>query len=316
MPKLIPVLYNRRKYPSGIKPKIEEIAANFDSEKKHTDLQYSLHTEYSYREREFSSPALIGLDELKSSDKKGVPRLWASEKWAEQFATFIERISDDEKSPEVIEVHPPFDDYTENMEDFVHIYSIFEDRIRSLFPESLVVIENRYGSQYRGGKFRVSKCGDIIELSQLIKKNNLRLKLVLDFAQLFSSHNMDIGRFTKENISSILERISPVRENISSVHLWGKCLGKTGRSVVHTGTLDSYFNGLRCDDVKTMDYSNLDAYVEYENHGDNLKTHFLTEMKKLLDDNKKRYFVPEVNSREIHLQSIVNDLLNAGFEFV
>ena len=51
-------------------------------------------------------------------------------------------------------------------------------------------------------------------------------------------------------------------------------------------------------------------------HGDNtLKEFFLTSLYHLLDDGMPRFFVPEVNSGDDDLASIVNDLIKAGFTF-
>ena len=48
---LIPIQYHKRKYPAGIKPKITEVAGNFDVSSIKCEMHYSLHTEYSFAAR-------------------------------------------------------------------------------------------------------------------------------------------------------------------------------------------------------------------------------------------------------------------------
>jgi len=43
---LIPIQYHKKKYPSGLTPKIKEVAAHFDIEEVDTSFPCSLHTEY------------------------------------------------------------------------------------------------------------------------------------------------------------------------------------------------------------------------------------------------------------------------------
>ena len=47
-----------------------------------------------------------------------------------------------------------------------------------------------------------------------------------------------------------------------------------------------------------------------------LKNVFCKEIFKLLNDKKRRYFVPEVNSTEEDLITILKDLKEVGFKFI
>ena len=288
----IPVDYDGRRYPEDISPKIKEVAGNFDVPYIRPLKEYSLHTEYSYGKRKFDTNLISSFNTIKESHKDFVPKLWANKKWAEEFSDFIIKLVGSNRPPKIIEIHPPFNDYCNSIDDFIEIYQVFEGRITETYPETEILIENRYGTIYRGGKFLVSNVSDLEKLCDLINKNGLRLRVVLDFIQVFSSYNLGPGKFNMEKISSVMKSIYPIREMIKGVHLWGKKDYGSGRFVAHMGNLDTYF-------------------VQK-----NLKDIFLGELYKLLDDGNPRYFVPEVNSSDQDLRSIIEDLKRSGFKFV
>lgn len=318
MVRLIPISYRNKKYPDGIVPKIKEIPAHFDSRVTTSDLDYCLHTEYSYGPRKFKSSACKDLSGIRVTDRKGVPKLWFNEAWGTNFTQFIlQFIGENQKSPRIIEIHPPFNDYCKNLSQFIELYTNFEDKILSICPETEILIENRYGSQYSNGAFILSRTDDLNKLTELIREHNLKLKIALDIPQLFSAYHLEIGKFSKNRLSEIFKELYPVRKYIASIHLWGKCFGKNNRISAHMGTLDSYFNGLRCEDLSTLNVNTLNSYLKEKvlNNND-IKKYFLGELYNLLNDGKVRYFLPEVNSRSEHLQSIVRDLIDSGFKFV
>ena len=119
MAKLIPIQYHNAEYPNDIKPRILEVEGNFDSMKIKVNSQYSIHTECSFINRKFNSDIVIKYDEISSANKKGIPMLWYSKQWALEFAHFIKDIADNDISPEIIEIHPPFSDYT-SLEEFMN----------------------------------------------------------------------------------------------------------------------------------------------------------------------------------------------------
>jgi len=152
----------------------------------------------------------------------------------------------------------------------------------------------------------------------LIKEHTLRLRIALDFPQLLSAHNFDVGKISRNRLLDIFKCLYPIRKYIASIHLWGKCIGKNGRISAHVGTLDSYFKGLRCKDITADNVITLNSYVGVatSNDDNNIKRLFLMELHNLLNDGLARYFLPEVNSRSEHLQSIVRDLIDSGFKFI
>jgi hypothetical protein len=287
----IPIDYDGRRYPEDISPKIKEVAGNFDVPYIRPLKEYSLHTEYSYGRRKFDTNLLSSFNTIKESHKDFVPKLWVSKKWSEEFSEFIIKLVGNHRAPKIIEIHPPFNDYC-NLDDFIEIYQVFEGRITETYPETEILIENRYGTLYRGGKFLVSNVTDLEKLCESINKNGLKLRVVLDVIQIFSSYNLGPGKFNTENISSVIRSIYPIREMIKGVHLWGKKDYGSGRFVSHMGDLDTYF-------------------IEKD-----LKEVFLDELYKLLDVGIERYFVPEVNSSDQDLRSIIDDLKRSGFKFV
>jgi len=288
---LIPVKYGRRQYLNNITPKIQEIAGHFDITVIRPTISYSLHTEYSYGKRNLTSSLMGKFQTIVNSRKNGVPQLWFNEEWSKEFSDFIEALVNTNDAPKIIEIHPPFDDYCKSMELFVENYKIFEDRILKIFPETEILIENRCGTIYSGGKFLLSSNKDIIKLSKLIFTSGLKLKFVIDFPQLFTKH-VGSKPLSKVLIKEILEPINTCKDLIAGIHIWGKEI-KNGRRISHQGDLNSYF------------HNNM-----------NLKTTFLDEIYNLFDDAKPRYFVPEVNSTDDDLKSIVYDFQKAGFEFI
>jgi hypothetical protein len=102
---LIPVQYHKRKYPKGFSPKIKEVPANFDIEQMDTSFPCSLHTEYSWGARKFTSPIIKKFKTTQKAHRNKVPQLWFNKKWAEEFVDFIATISKRSESIKIIEIH-------------------------------------------------------------------------------------------------------------------------------------------------------------------------------------------------------------------
>jgi hypothetical protein len=87
-----------------------------------------------------------------------------------------------------------------------------------------------------------------------------------------------------------MQAIRAVRHNVSGTHIWGYDINE--KRGAHKADFNTYFN-----------------------NDQELKKCFLQEIRNLFDDDKKRYFVPEVNGKA-KVQSIVNDLIKEGITFV
>ena len=281
------IKYHGQEYPEEIPLRIEEIAAHFDITEIKGKLGYSLHTEYSYGKRNFNSVLITKYPEIRNAQKDGVPQLWKNRTWASQFADFIFSLVGNGPDPRVIEIHPPFSDYTD-MEGFIEVYSVFESKINERFPNVEILIENRCGSVYHGGKFILSKVHDIAALSDAIERKGLKLRIAYDVPQIYTAHNAK----EEESFIGLLQATNQYRAFIGGVHLWGKKNSETGRRVSHCGNLDTYFGDLE------------------------IKNHFLKEFKDCFDDGKVRKIVLEVNSGNSDLQSIISDLRDVGVVFV
>lgn len=283
----IPAKYGRCTYPAGITPRLTEIAGNFDAKPIRPSTPFSLHTEYSFSRRKFSSPAVQGLDALVSANRGGVPMLWYSREWAVQFVQFVRGITQDH-TPAVIEVHPPFSDYA-SQEIFLSTYGEFERGILEHYPDVTLLIENRSGTQYSGqGGFILSTAESLVQFSRLLDAAAPRLKITLDIPQLFTAHGAKRG-----DIAPLLGAMREIRHNIAGIHIWGKRKNADGRRVAHHGDLNDYFYGSQ-----------------------QTKSLFLEELARLLDDEVPRYLVPEVNSGQADFLSIIRDLQGSGFQFV
>jgi hypothetical protein len=290
MPDLIPIQYHKRKYPFDIRPLIREEAGHFDVKGLNIKSPISLHTEYSYGKRKYNSDIIQKFDILRRCHNNFVPKLWYNSDWAKEFSNFIISLTKSNNLLKIIEIHPPFNDYCSKIKDFIKIYRQFEKIIINEFSNTKILIEHRNGSLYKGGKFLISTSKDIIELTKFIKEYNLKLRIILDFPQLLSSE-VSIDNISSKEISKTINTLYQCVDYIDAIHVWGK-KKISGRWNAHIGDLNSLFN------------YNID-----------LKNIFLKEAYHLLNDGKIRYFVPEVNSNDHDLKSIVIDFINTGFNF-
>ena len=281
------VKYHKQEYPADIPLRIEECTAHFDITAASSDLRLSMHTEYSYGKRKFDSDVIKSFPAIIAAQKDGVPQLWKNEQWAKEFVQFVSTLAGT-AIPAVIEVHPPFADYC-TFDSFLASYRAFEAAILEKYPDVTILIENRCGSVYKGGKFLVSKLTDVERLCNLAVQNNLRLKVAYDVPQIYSAHNVA----KPEKYIELLHATKPLRDQIGGVHLWGKRKSESGRLVSHCGDLNSYFAG------------NMD-----------LKHQFLQAFRDCFDDGVARKMVLEVNSGNEDLLSIVQDLRDNQVQFV
>lgn len=281
------VKYHTQAYPNDIPLRTEECAAHFDITSVIADLKYSLHTEYSYGKRKFDSNLVRQFPAITVAQKDGVPQLWKNEQWSSEFAQFVFSLAGD-AVPAVIEVHPPFSDYA-TFDSFIAGYKVFEAMVLERYPDANILIENRCGSVYKGGKFLVSKLPEIETLCNLIIQNNLRLKVAYDVPQVYTAHNVK----KPEQYIDLLKKTEAIKAQIGGVHLWGKRKSASGRLVAHCGDLTSYFG------------ENMD-----------LKARFLQAFNECFDDGLTRKMVLEVNSSNEDLLSIVSDLQKYGAVFV
>jgi len=278
------VEYNNIPYPAGFTSNVKEVAAHFDKSEIEVAGKYSMHAEYSYGKRKLDNVLISKFPALKNFNKNGIPQLWYSAEWAAEFADFIIELIRDNNAPEVIEIHPPFNDYCD-LSSFAERYNVFEKRIHSAFPGVSIVIENRSGAIYRGGKFLIGKAAEIVSLCELIESKQLNLGIVLDFPQLLTAENIDPLKFNQKKYQAAIDSIVPYKHLIKGIHIWGKKKNESGRWVAHAGNLDTYFG----DDAE-------------------IKALFVSGIKKICGDNNKRYFVPEVNTGENDLSAIMSDL--------
>jgi hypothetical protein len=289
---LIPITYHSKKYPKNVISNIDEIAGNFDKDIINPKREYSLHTEYSHMKRKLDNRLINKYTELKKSERENIPQLWKSKEWAREFANFIIELVGNNIPPKIIEIHPPFNDYCKNFSLFFDIYEEFEKIISAELPNTNIFIENRCGTFYKGGKFIISNGKSIIQFLQELEVRKLRLKLVLDYPQVFSAESIKMDDIKLKKIIEFNNNIKPYISHIGGFHLWGKRKSQTGRWTSHTGDLNTFFSN-----------NNL------------LKDEFISSVVNTFDDNDIRFFVPEVNSSEEDLQSIIFDLLKYDVKF-
>lgn len=281
------IKYHRHQYPPTIPIRMEEVAAHFDINRVFGNLDWSLHTEYSFGKRKLDGELIAGFPEIILAHKNGIPQLWKSEEWACQFADFIVKLTKQSSKLKVIEIHPPFSDYTD-IKKFISIYSIFEKRIKAFFPQVEILIENRCGSYYSGGKFIISEQDTLEELCNMIDQHNLALKIAYDVPQIYTAHNA----VSEKDYIRLLQQAKSIRAFIGGVHLWGKGPSQGRKRVPHCGDLSSYFGN------------------------EAIKRNFLHAFHECFCDDVPRKMVLEVNSGNQDLLSIIDDLWSVDIEFI
>jgi len=304
MLKLIPVIYRNMNYPSPIEANIHEISGNFYKEKLVAKTPYSLHTEPSSVPKTFCSKIVNELDNINKAQKDNIAQLWYDREWANEFFIFIEWLIGSNNPPEVLEIHPPFSDYCKSFDDFICIFKCFYEKFKNKYPTTTIVIENRFGTRYKGGKFILSTYKNVLEFCEtLIKPDNsgIDLKIVLDYPQLFSAEtkiekNVEnwMGSNPLQLVEKIIEfnlNIKKYKELIGGFHMWGK-LRSGNRWIPHAGNFDTFFS-----------------------NDNELKEKFLKSFFSTFNDGIARYFVPEVNSGEDDLKSIVTDIKEESFAY-
>jgi hypothetical protein len=293
MSRLIPVKYHKKNYPIHIEARIHELAGNFDKEELLVDSPYSLHTEYSYMPRKFESKIIKDLVHITSAQRDGVPQLWYNEKWGNDFFIFLERLIDSNNPPEVLEIHPPFNDYCNSFDQFLNTFNVFYNRFANRYPTTIILIENRCGTLYKGGRFLLSTCSDILDFCDILSNSDIDLKLVLDYPQILSAELVKMDDVKLDKVKKFNLELSKYKEIIGGFHMWGKRKSEKGnRWTPHTGNLNTLFS-----------------------NNDQLKHDFLNSIFTTFNDDIDRYFVPEVNSGEDDLHSIVTDMEQEGFVF-
>ncbi len=278
------VKYGNNNYPDGIIPELAEVAGHLDKEKIEDLPSYSLHTEYSYGKRNLSSDFIKQFPALCDANKEGVPQLWRSTEWADQFAGFVIKLTEGHAAPRVVEVHPPFNDYCD-IDQFLERFSVFEKKLHAVYPDTEIVVENRAGTVYHGGRFIVGKANEIALLCQRIRETGTKLGVVLDFPQLLTAEYIKPDAFNPAKYATAIDMIMPYQDVIKGVHIWGKKKCASGSWVAHNGNLDTLF----------------------EDHAD--KELFVDGVRKICADGRKRFLVPEVNSGEEDLKAVVHELL-------
>jgi hypothetical protein len=201
-----------------------------------------------------------------------------------------------------LEIHPPFNDYCKSFDDFIYLFKIFYEIFKKKYPTTTIVIENRFGTRYKGGKFILSTCDNVLKFCEILsntRNSDIDLKIVLDYPQIFSAETKlekNVENWMGSNPSQLVENIikfnlnlDKYKELIGGFHMWGK-LRSGIRWIPHAGNFDTFFSNDKL-----------------------LKEKFLGSVSSTFNDNIARYFVPEVNSRENDLKSIVTDMKEKGF---
>ena len=302
----------------GIQPRIIEISLpkypvkGGSPSKKLGDLFYSGHTDYMCR------------------------NLWLYDQWPEEYANKIGNFltkngfkSENGHAPKlkIVEIHPPLKGKLDDYSKFLGYVKVFEGVLRKYVSyEFEILLENRH--EKPGQVSLVATSEDFVKLDRVIKENKnagsfTDLGFIIDFPQLFESEGLtfqhDPGSSNSqewfgidskayyEKIEKIFSNLYEVRNNIKEIHLWGKCKRVSEIQQPHEGDLNSYFAGSLCDDRHRNDISEEKL---------SMKNDFLDRLYKLLDDGRKRYFLPELTfGDEKDLVSIVKDLQDKKFIF-
>lgn len=274
--------YGNQALPEAIKPFLREVPAHLDVKALHLDGDASLHSEYASKPRRFDSPLLDGLNALTASHRNGVPELWTSAEWGQEYAILMTRLVGGNPAPRQIEIHPPFMSSASTIGTFLARYEVFEKAIFQAYPECGVVLENRTGTKH-SHPFLMSGSASILAMGLALQNSQLKLGIALDLPQMFTAEFGTRHLVGFEGVP-LIERLVPIRDRIRTLHLWGRGAG----GGAHGGGLDGLF------DAKT------DA-----------KRACLLSLRNLLSDGEPRHLVIEVR-RAGDVASIIRDLEEAG----
>lgn len=282
-PILVPLRYRSQIFPDGHIPAISEVPAHLDVTGLKTSGPCSYHTEYASKTRQFNSPLLDGLENLASSHCKGVPELWTSTDWALEMAEFVFRLAVGKEPPAIIEIHPPFVSTVPTIEAFLAAYEVFENAVLARFPACCFVVENRSGTKHPHD-FLITSADSILALGRSLACRDLKLGIALDLPQMFTQHFGSKHPVGHEGVE-LVESLRPIREQIHTLHIWGR--GDSGGA--HSGGLEGLF------DARSAG-----------------KEAVLAVLADMFGDGCERHLVVEV-TRDSDLRSIVEDLSAAGF---
>ncbi len=187
--------------------------------------------------------------------------------------------------PETLELLSPLRSQIYGEEEFFRQYSILEKRLKQYKTMKITLIN---GPQKQNGKFKylMQSVEDVVNMNNMIKELNFKLKFTIDLSRLIKRKNYS-GDFEED-----FNRLSEIRTTIVGIHL-SKLPSRTGFS-------HKYYK-----DGNTYLYK-----YDYPENSD-----FLSSLSALLNDNLGRYFVPEGMDSEMELEEIVDDLLRGGFSF-
>jgi hypothetical protein len=169
-------------------------------------------------------------------------------------------------------------DYCVDVSVFLDRYAVFEDLITGAYPDIVIALENRSGSQYKKSNFLISNSSNIAGLLQNIKERDLQLKIMLDIPQMFTGQakasRLDLG-----SIEAAFSEFAKDKNMIVGIHIWGN------NGNAHMGDLNGLFNKHNLPKAEFMDF-----------------------VARYFNDGKLRYLVPEVNSSQKDFDSIITDI--------
>ena len=321
MAKLIPVQYGDLNYPHSMKPSVGEISLRFSYDesdikrsieymKKNKVKYFSLHTQEPHTANEKvkrdieKNPSSIVIKNNLDNIRINPAYLWSSREWTNDFSKFLEEVSkyfEDENSIKVIELHTPKNrKYIESIDKFVKELKFFYDKTSPIFPKAKFVVENSYEKPILYSVEEINEFSDKIDD---LRNENHRIGIALDIPQLFMASKMRDINTKEEEVVDLFERLNKSKHNIKSIHLSGARANKNnGQS--HHGDLNTLFHHGHPEGDGEIDRAK------------SLKQNLLECLYRLLSDENKRYFVPELNGREdSSLKSIISDLEERGVEF-
>ncbi len=264
----------------NINPNIIEISCtfnNFHKQKQTLEMPYSLHTEYSASI--INNPVLQErYPTLFQSKYNNKASLWTSQNWVKEFTNLIQEcINNIGKLPKIIEIHPPYKNKVD-LKDFFNLYSLFENNIKKLNDNIIILLENRNCC----GNFLLSTINDYKIFVQNIEKKNLDLKLIIDIPQLFGK---EIFLKKPQNEKDYKKLIDNIFDTLYSNNIYSYIQGLHICGKGHKGDLSSIFN------------NNL-----------NITNYFLEKFKEFSKNlHNQIYIVPEIFNQKDFV-TIINDL--------
>ncbi|MBZ9688485.1 hypothetical protein G9F72_019330 [Clostridium estertheticum] len=189
-------------------------------------------------------------------------------------------------NPYVLELMAPFRSQTYNEEEFFIQYQRLEKNMKKYTGMKIAIVNGPSAGRNKP-HYLMESIDDIIRIRHIIREMKFKLKLIIDISKLANKSN-----FSRNNFEDIFSKLKEIRNLIIGIHITGTLTGPR------------IYERMYKDD---KEYLNKFDYPQNSDLVDCLST--------CLNDNQRRYFVPDDVKNSDALEELIDNLLRGGFSF-